>query len=382
MAKQAVMSTKSQEDGNSFFGADFLQVQNVTKRFGHTTALDGLSLELSEGECLVVLGPSGAGKTTLLKVLSGLEKLDSGLIHFKGRLINNLEPCDRNMAMVFETYALYPHLSVYENISSPLRVLRMSSEEINRRASEIAKMLGIDPYLNRKPGFLSGGQRQRVALGRALAKPADLYLLDEPIAHLDAKLRHQMIGEFQRLRESLKIALIYVTHDWLEAMSLGNHIMVLNKGCVDQYGSPVEIFKSPRNTFVAQMVGDPPMNLISGEIVNRSNGSFFRSGSFERELPTRVEAGPITLGIRPPKIRLGHESNKDTAAEVYSSGKHGMKSVVSLKVDGAVIKAELAETVKLQIGQRVPVRFELEDACLFDGSNNLIRVLQGTSNNG
>jgi len=355
---------------------DLLVLKNVYKNYGSVEALKGVSLVARRGECLVILGPSGAGKTTTLKVIAGLESIKMGEIYFQNRLVNNLEPKDRNVAMVFETYALYPHISVYDNLASSLHALNMEEEKVRERVCEIATMLGIYPFLERRPGFLSGGQRQRVALGRALVKTVDLYLMDEPIAHLDAKLRYQMIGEFKHLQETLKISIIYVTHDWREAMSLGNHIIVLNQGKVEQYGTKEEIFRKPENTFVAQIIGDPPMNLLRGHIVTEGGKSVFQSKNISLPLKEKLEKGPATLGVRSSKIRLASGSgNSRIEAEVYSCGRHGMNTVVSIKVGEELFKTEFKGYQKFEIGQKITIQFDLTDACVFDENNILIRVV-------
>jgi ABC-type sugar transport system ATPase subunit len=357
-------------------GDKLLVLEDVHKNYGSTEALKGIDLVAERGECLVVLGPSGAGKTTTLKVIAGLESVKAGKVFFKDRLINNLEPKDRNMAMVFEDYALYPHISVFGNLSSSLDALKMDEEEIKKRVEEIALMLGIHPFLDRRPGFLSGGQRQRVALGRALVKPVDLYLMDEPIAHLDAKLRYQMIGEFKHLQETLKISLLYVTHDWREAMSLGNHIVVLNNGRVEQFGTKEDLFRRPKNTFVAQIIGDPPMNLMKGKIVKVGGKSIFQSGGVKLDLKEAVKQGSVTLGIRSSRIHLASASGNGTIdAEVYSCGKHRMNTVVSMKIGKDIFKTEFRGHRSFEIGQRIAIQFDLSDICIFDGNEELIQVL-------
>jgi len=368
------MTREEQTDTSN--GEDLLVLRNVHKNYGSVEALKGIDLVAKKGECLVILGPSGAGKTTTLKVIAGLESVRHGEIYFKKRLLNNLEPRERNVAMVFETYALFPHVTVYENLASSLRALKMDEKELEERVRNIATMLGIYPFLSRRPGFLSGGQRQRVALGRALVKPVDLYLMDEPIAHLDAKLRYQMIGEFKHLQETLKISLIYVTHDWREAMSLGNHIIVLNRGQVEQYGTKDEVFRRPANTFVAQIIGDPPMNLLRGAISSREGRSMFKAGNIILELKERLDRGNVILGIRASKIHLATSTgNNRVSAEVYSSGRHGMNTVVSMKLGDEIFKTEFRGREQFTIGQRITVQLDLSGACIFDENRQLIRVL-------
>jgi len=241
---------------------EVLRLENVSKKYGELLAVKDLNFSVEEGELFVILGPSGAGKTTTLKMISGIEEVTKGEIYIKGKLVNRLEPKDRKVSMVFEDYALYPHLSVYKNISSPLEAQGLTQEEIEKKVFGIARLLQIDGLLSRPPALISGGQKQRVVLARALVKDADVYLMDEPIAHLDAKLRHQMRGEFKRFQYIQKMTMVYVTHDFREALSLGNRILVLNKGITQQIGTPDEIFNKPANTFVASLVGEPPMNLL------------------------------------------------------------------------------------------------------------------------
>ena len=357
-------------------GDDLLIMESISKNYGKIQALDDLSFNARSGEILVILGPSGAGKTTTLKTINGLEPITSGKVIFNGRIINNLEPKERNMAMVFETYALYPHLSVFENIASSLFALRMNRNLIRERVEKISKTLGIFPFLKRKPANLSGGQRQRVALGRALAKPADLYLMDEPIAHLDAKLRHQMIGEFKHLQEELKISIIYVTHDWQEAMSLGNNILVLNNGKLEQYGTAEEIFNSPGNTFVAKLVGDPPMNLIPVELSRDSKGTFIKLGDTEIRLEESINPMKAVLGIRPSRLKLVPRNSMGSIKTViYSIEKSGMDTIVSLEFGSGIYKTRFKGKKAFTINKEEWVQLDLSEACIFDQENKLIQVL-------
>ncbi len=355
---------------------DLLVMESISKNYGKIQALDDLSFNARSGEILVILGPSGAGKTTTLKTINGLEPITSGKVIFNGRIINNLGPKERNMAMVFETYALYPHLSVFENIASSLFALRMDRNLIRERVEKISKTLGIFPFLKRKPANLSGGQRQRVARGRALAKPADLYLMDEPIAHLDAKLRHQMIGEFKHLQEELKISIIYVTHDWQEAMSLGNHILVLNNGKLEQYGTAEEIFNNPGNTFVAQLVGDPPMNLIPVELSRDSKGTFIKLGDTEIRLEESIDPMKAVLGVRPSRLKLVPRNNMGSIKTViYSIEKSGMDTIVSLEFGSGIYKTRFKGKKAFTINKEEWVQLDLSGACIFDQENKLIQVL-------
>ena len=359
---------------------DLLSLRGIHKKFGKVEALRDLNLVARRGEILAILGPSGAGKTTTLKTIAGLEVPLSGEVVFKGRVINRLEPKDRNMSMVFETYALYPHITVYDNLASSLSALKLQKSLIKEKVERIAKLLGIAPFLDRKPAHLSGGQRQRVALGRAMVKPADLYLMDEPIAHLDAKLRHHMIGEFKHLQESLQLSTVYVTHDWQEAISLGNHIVILNKGRVEQYGSKEEIYEKPKNTFIAKLIGDPPMNLIPGDVISKGGRSLFAVDGIHLGIKDNVVEGKAILGIRPYNLELASGSSKDSIkTEIYSFERYGMNTVISIKIGEGTCKVKLDGMHRFTIGETVQVRFNLDNSYIFDSSGNLITILGKTN---
>ncbi|MBO3768814.1 MAG: ABC transporter ATP-binding protein, partial [Candidatus Brockarchaeota archaeon] len=236
--------------------------KNVTKKYGNYIAVNNVSFEVEHKEFAVLLGPSGSGKTTILKLISGLEFPDKGEIWIGDRIVNKLPPKDRDVAMVFQNYALYPHKTVYENLAFPLKIRHVPKDEIDKRVKSIAKLLGIDRLLERKPGQLSGGEQQRVALGRALIREPKVWLLDEPLSNLDAKLRTYMRAELKKLQRELGITTIYVTHDQVEAMTLADKLIVLNEGVVQQIGSPRELYEKPANVFVATFIGSPPMNIM------------------------------------------------------------------------------------------------------------------------
>lgn len=370
--------TKIKEKGN------YLILKNIHKKYDNFVALNCLNLTLKNGEILVIIGPSGAGKTTILKIIAGLEEITSGEVILKNQIINDLDPNVRKFAMVFETYALYPHISVYDNLASSLSALKMDKEIIKEKVESISKLLQIFPLLDRRPNHLSGGQRQRVALGRALIKPADLYLLDEPIAHLDAKLRHQMIGEFAHLQESQKLSMIYVTHDWQEAITLGDHIIVLKDGEIVQYGTKEEIFDRPADSFVGKIIGDPPMNLIPGNIITNSDGSFFKIDNIDNgkiklndTLIDTLSSEKVSIGIRPHKIDLTTSIGDGIQAEIYSVERDGIDFLISIRVADGIYKTRFNERKSFKIGEKVWVKFNLKGACLFDRKNKLIKVLEG-----
>ena len=279
-----------------------VRFENVTKRFGDTIAVNNLSLEIPDKEFLVLVGPSGCGKSTALRLLSGLEELTEGNIYIGEQLVNNVPPKDRNIAMVFQSYALYPHMSVYDNMAFGLSLRKVPKADIGRRVKEAAHILGIEDLLKRKPRQLSGGQRQRVALGRAIVREPAAFLLDEPLSNLDAKLRVQTRAELSKLHQRLGTTFIYVTHDQIEAMTMASRIAVLDKGVLQQVGTPQELYDRPGNVFVAGFIGSPAMNFFE---------VYLDSGSFRALVPTPKAAiltpylgKKLTFGIRPEDIHV------------------------------------------------------------------------------
>ena len=259
---------------------------------------------MEEGELVVFVGPSGCGKSTLLRMVAGLESVTEGEIELAGRVVNDLEPADRNIAMVFQNYALYPHMSVRKNLAYGLKNRKTPNAEINSRVDDAAKLLQISEFLDRKPSQLSGGQRQRVAMGRAIVRKPAIFLFDEPLSNLDAKLRNQMRLEIKKLQQSLDTAAIYVTHDQVEAMTMADKIVVLNDGQVEQIGTPAEVYGSPATTFVASFIGAPPMNLIPGDL--SENGLNIGGTVLDH---TAAHRGPVTFGLRPERARLTSDAN-------------------------------------------------------------------------
>ncbi|OGP62047.1 MAG: sn-glycerol-3-phosphate ABC transporter ATP-binding protein UgpC, partial [Deltaproteobacteria bacterium RBG_13_49_15] len=243
-----------------------ISLKNVHKSFGKTEIIHGISCNIKDGEFLVILGPSGCGKSTVLRMIAGLEVITSGEIGIDGKVVNNLEPADRDIAMVFQNYALYPHMTVFKNMAYGLKIRRMPKTEIERRVLNAAKILELTDFLNRKPRELSGGQRQRVAMGRCIVREPKAFLFDEPLSNLDAKLRVQMRLEIRKLHENLRITSIYVTHDQVEAMTLGDRMLIMDKGFAEQIGSPLEVYERPSNTFVAGFIGSPAMNFFEGSV--------------------------------------------------------------------------------------------------------------------
>ncbi len=349
-------------------------VSALKKKFGQTEVLKGVSVEVPEGAFAVLVGPSGCGKSTLLRLLAGLEEADSGTIKLGSRDVTKLEPRDRNIAMVFQSYALYPHLTVRENLAFGLKLRKTEPTEIDKRVKEASDMLGLGALLDRLPKQLSGGQRQRVAMGRAIVRQADLFLFDEPLSNLDAALRAQVRVDIRKLHDKLNATSVYVTHDQVEAMTLADVIFVLNKGQVEQSGAPLEIFDRPITKFVAGFLGSPAMNFVDGQIVHEGQTVSFRApGGLEVPIDTAV-FGPdldsgrkVTLGVRPHEVSLSESGNgvgklavsvvEALGAETYAHGELGTSAFV----------ARLEATTSIKKGSSFPVTFR--SIHLFDAAS-------------
>jgi multiple sugar transport system ATP-binding protein len=284
-------------------------LENVSKTFGEVEAVKGISLDVEDKEFLVLLGPSGCGKSTTLRMIAGLEDLSGGNIYIGGKLVNNMSPPDRDIAMVFQDYALYPHMTVYQNMAFGLKLRKFPKDEINQRVKEAAEILGIQDLLQRKPRALSGGQRQRVAVGRSIVRKPAVFLFDEPLSNLDAKLRGQMRTELSKLHDQLNTTIIYVTHDQVEAMTMGTMIVIMNDGVVNQIGAPMEIYNYPVNKFVGGFIGNPGMNFIDAKIIARDDDLYVDAASFQLLVPAEKQpylqdkvGQDVILGIRPEHI--------------------------------------------------------------------------------
>ncbi len=349
-------------------------LDNVSKFFGKVKAVVDLNLEVRDGEFVALLGPSGCGKTTTLLMIAGIYKPTKGRILFDEVDVTDLPPKDRNIGMVFQSYALYPHMTVYDNIAFPLKLKKVPKHEIDKKVKEVAKLLQIDNLLNRKPAQLSGGQQQRVALGRALVKEPDVLLLDEPLSNLDAKLRVMMRAEIKRLQKELKITTIYVTHDQVEAMSMADRIAVMRAGRLQQYAEPEVLYNKPINLFVAGFIGNPPMNFIEGSIKEENGEYYFESEGLKLKLSKDLgelvasKSTDVVLGIRPEHIRVITSGEVDNAidATVYVIEPLGRDLVINVKVDNTLLKILSTPGLKLEPGQKVKLVFPEEKIHFFD----------------
>jgi multiple sugar transport system ATP-binding protein len=353
---------------------------HVFKKYGDVTAVNDLNIHIEDKEFLVLVGPSGCGKTTALRSLAGLEEISSGEIRIGDRVVNDVAPKDRDIAMVFQSYALYPHLSVYDNMAFGLKLRKMPKEEIKRRVSEAAEILGITDYLDRKPRQLSGGQRQRVAVGRAIVREPKVFLFDEPLSNLDAKLRVQMRAEISKLHQRLKTTFIYVTHDQTEAMTMATRIAVINKGVLQQLDTPQNLYDRPNNLFVAGFIGSPAMNFFPGKLRKDGNKLIVDTGDFAVTVPSKFSksyeshAGKdIIFGIRPENI---HDvefvpSNIDVEkvdVNVDVTELMGNEIFLYLMSGKNSFVARVDPRSKLRVGQKASVAFDMDNFHIFDAT--------------
>jgi multiple sugar transport system ATP-binding protein len=364
-----------------------IQLDQVTKRFPDgTVAVDAVTLEVADGEFMILVGPSGCGKTTALRMVAGLEEVTAGEIRIGGRVVNDLEPGDRDVAMVFQNYALYPHMSVRDNIAFPLKMQRLPKPELDQRVTETARLLGLEAMLRRKPRELSGGQRQRVAMGRAIIRHPQAFLMDEPLSNLDAKLRVQMRAELIKLHRRLGVTTLYVTHDQTEAMTLGQRVAVLNLGVVQQVDTPQRLYHRPANTFVASFIGSPPMNFLPGELRDGA----VHLGRYSFDLPESVrgrlrrEPGPVLAGLRPESFQdarlAGAEAGPVLQAEIEIAEQLGHETYAYFRVEGletaeigerpvelaGALAARLDPRTNAAPGHHVSLAVSLDEVHLFD----------------
>jgi multiple sugar transport system ATP-binding protein len=322
-----------------------IQLNDVSRRWGRFVGVDRLSLDIADREFLVLLGPSGCGKTTTMRMIAGLEEVTEGEIWIGDRMVNKLEPKDRDISMVFQSYGLYPNMSVYENIRFPLKVRKIPKELHHEKVMKAARMVELTDFLERRPAALSGGQRQRVALARAIVREPNAFLMDEPLSNLDAKLRVSTRAQIKNLHHSLKTTTVYVTHDQIEAMTLADRVVVMNKGLIQQVGTPTEIYDRPANTFVAGFIGSPAMNLVPGII---DNGTF--TGENIAVPGVAAPPGPVTLGFRAEDAVIATEAG-EIEAPVYSLELLGDSSMVSMRVAGELVAIKAPKEFRAEIGQ-------------------------------
>ncbi|MEO6014213.1 MAG: ABC transporter ATP-binding protein [Devosia sp.] len=354
--------------------APVLEIRNLEKKYGSIEVLKSISLEMAPGDFLVLVGPSGCGKSTLLNCIAGLDETTGGRIVIGGRDVTQVPPRDRDIAMVFQSYALYPTMTVAENIAFGMKVRKVPKAEQDQRISQVASLLQIEKFLARKPSALSGGQRQRVAMGRALVREPTLFLFDEPLSNLDAKLRVELRGEIKRLHERLNTSIVYVTHDQIEAMTLGTKVVVLNQGVVQQIGTPDEIYSRPANVFVADFMGSPPMNLLPGVLELRDGaGAIAFNGGQRIAIPNpppalRAYSGKgVTFGIRPESLRMG----ATLSGPIHLVENSGSDTFVTFKVGDRNVIARFPGRVPVDHHKDLVVDLDLSQACYFDTASGL-----------
>lgn len=326
-----------------------IQLKNICKRWGSTTGVKDFSLDIADKEFIVFLGPSGCGKTTTMRMIAGLEDPTEGEIYIGDTCVNNLDPKDRNISMVFQSYGLYPNLTVYENIRFPLKIRKVDPATHDARVQKASDMVELGKLLDRYPRELSGGQRQRVALARAIVREPNVFLMDEPLSNLDAKLRVSTRAQIKHLQHTLQTTTIYVTHDQIEAMTLADRVVVMSMGELQQLGTPTEIYDKPANTFVAGFIGSPAMNLLDGNIVDNQ---FIAENTKISQTPAELPAA-ITMGFRAEDIKVTTELEGDISAPVYSVELLGDSTLISIKVGQALLIAKADKTFRAEIGQTV-----------------------------
>lgn len=355
-----------------------LVLENITKTYDNkVTAVTDFNLQVNDEEFIVFVGPSGCGKSTTLRMIAGLEDISSGNFFIDGKRMNDVAPKERDIAMVFQNYALYPHMTVYDNMAFGLKLRKFSKKEIAERVKNAAEILGLEPYLNRKPKALSGGQRQRVALGRAIVRDAKLFLMDEPLSNLDSKLRVQMRAEIAKLHQRLKTTTIYVTHDQTEAMTMASRIVVMKDGFIQQIGTPKEVYDQPENVFVGGFIGSPSMNFFQGKIVNGN----FVLGESKLKIPashatvlgdTGYEGKELILGIRPEHITNdGSATSTTVRSKVDVSELTGAELMIYSSIEGQDFIARIDSNSQVQPGDEIELSFNLERGHFFDKESEL-----------
>jgi len=349
-----------------------VNIDKVRKSYGGHEVIHGVSVDISDGEFVILVGPSGCGKSTLLRMIAGLEEITDGDIRIGNRVVNDVPPKERDIAMVFQNYALYPHMTVAENMGFSLKLSRASKAEIAQRVGRAAEILGLQPLLERYPRQLSGGQRQRVAMGRAIVRNPQVFLFDEPLSNLDAKLRVQMRTEIKALHQRLKTTTVYVTHDQIEAMTMADRIVVMHDGIVEQVGAPLELYDRPANLFVAAFIGSPSMNLIEGTVDGANGRPVFRAkqGGATLPLPSNITAQSgksVVYGIRPEHFSLSGESSPDSIATTVGVVEPtGSETQVFMNLSGVDLVGVFRERVDVAPGSTLQVAPDLSKLHIFD----------------
>ena len=356
-----------------------LKIEELSKNFGTTEVLKKINLEIDEGNFLVLLGPSGCGKSTLLNIIAGLETINEGNVFIDDYNVSKVEPKDRNIAMVFQSYALYPSMNVKENMVFGLKQAKTSKEKIEEQLTKVSSFLQVDELLNRKPSQLSGGQRQRVAIGRALVREPRIFLFDEPLSNLDAKLRVEMRREIKKLHQKLKTTVVYVTHDQTEAMSLGTKIAIMNHGVIQQNESPEIIYNKPSNTFVADFIGSPSMNLIKGKLNESSDKISFTAEGANFDIPinsydfnntSELNNKEVYFGIRPEHIyfKKSNEGDFEVNLRADLSEYIGHEQIMTFDLANQELLAKFPSTIKIELNKETKLYFDLTQVSLFDSS--------------
>ena len=340
----------------------FLELKKVTKVYPNgTKAINETSLNIEHGEFMVFVGPSGCGKSTLLRMIAGLEDITEGEIDLDGKTINKIDPSDRDIAMVFQNYALYPHMNVYKNLSYGLKNKGESKEIINKKVNEVAELLEIKEFLQRKPAQLSGGQRQRVAMGRAIVRNPKVFLFDEPLSNLDAKLRGQVRIEIKKLQQSMNVTSVFVTHDQVEAMTLGDRLAVINEGVIEQIGTPIEVYEKPKSKFVAEFIGSPQMNFINGTIKN----NYFESKGLKLKIDLNIDNATVNLGFRAEDLEIKEDGEINLNIDIIE--KLGSDSIIyGRDKNGESICYKESGNTKLGIGENINISINVDNIHIFD----------------
>ncbi|WP_434354825.1 sn-glycerol-3-phosphate ABC transporter ATP-binding protein UgpC [Parasalinivibrio latis] len=353
-------------------------LKKIIKRYGKTEVVHGIDLDIKHNEFVVLVGPSGCGKSTTLRIIAGLEEISDGELCIGDRVVNDLAPRDRNISMVFQSYALYPHMTVKDNLGFGLKISGMSEDEIAERVNHAAEILGLDQLMERMPAALSGGQRQRVAMGRAIVRTPDVFLFDEPLSNLDAKLRVQMRTEIKKLHQKVKTTVIYVTHDQVEAMTLADRVVVMRNGYIEQQGSPMEIFNHPVNMFVASFIGSPPMNMLDAEVKQTGSGLALEfidghvismPGRFKGKV---VEGQKVVVGIRPDDIApVGHGMFTGEQSEIISlpvniSEPQGTETILFVTLAGKEVQSKMLSPRLVEDGESLSFQVSLDKIHVFD----------------